>query len=126
MCTYATTRLLCAALISWVMGCGGSDLTLPGDGSPSSLEAISGGGQEGTVGSQLPDPLVVHLTDGAARPVRGVSLRFQFQSDVPAAKIDPAIIATDDTGFASVRVRLGNTAGSRRSKRDWPTLRAAS
>ena len=111
MCTYSSPRLLCFALITVVVACGGSDLTLPGDGSPSSLRAISGDGQEGTVGSHLAAPLVVRLTDGAARPVSGVSLRFRFESDVPAARIDPAIVATDDTGFASVQVRLGSTAG---------------
>jgi hypothetical protein len=111
MCTYSYPRLLSLALITAVVACGGGDLTLPGDGLPSSLRAVSGDGQEGTVGSQLPEPLVVRLTDGAARPLSGVSLKFQFQSDVPAARINPAIVATDDTGFASVEVRLGNTAG---------------
>lgn len=111
MCTHSYPRLLSLALITAVVACGGGDLTLPGDGLPSSLRAVSGDGQEGTVGSQLPEPLVVRLTDGAARPLSGVSLKFQFQSDVPAARINPAIVATDDTGFASVEVRLGNTAG---------------
>lgn len=112
MRTYASTRLLCPALMIGMVGCGGSNLTLPADGAPSKLRAISGDGQEGTVGTQLPDPLVVRLTDGAARPVPGVSLKFEFQSDVPAAKIEPSTSVTDDTGFASVRVRLGSTAGS--------------
>lgn len=107
----STIRLLSIALITGVAACGGGDLTLPGDGGPSSLQAISGGGQEGTVGSELPKPLVVRLTDGAARPVRGASLRFEFQGDVPAAKISPATIQTNDTGFAFVQVRLGNTPG---------------
>lgn len=113
MCTYATTRLLCAALISWVMGCSGNDLTLPGDGSPSALRAISGYDQEGTVGTELPEPLVARLTDGAARPLVGVPLEFRFRDDVPAARIEPSdVVATDDSGFASVRVRLGSRVGS--------------
>jgi hypothetical protein len=112
MCAYSSIRLLCAALMIGMVGCGGSELTLPADGSPSTLRAISGDGQEGAVGAELPKPLVVRLTDGAARPVSGVSLKFQFQSDLPAAKVDPAIVATDDTGFASVTVRLGSTAGA--------------
>jgi hypothetical protein len=53
----------------------------------------------------------VRLTDGAARPVRGASLRFEFQGHVPAAEIEPATIQTNDTGFAFVQVRLGNTPG---------------
>jgi hypothetical protein len=105
-------RVLCAALMIGMMGCAGGDLTLPADGSPSTLRAISGDGQKGTAGTELPKPLVVRLTDGAARPVSGVSLKFQFQSDLPAAKVDPAIVATDDTGFAAVTVRLGSTVGA--------------
>jgi hypothetical protein len=96
----------------WVMACGGGDLTLPGDGSPSALRAVSGYDQEGTVGSELPDPLVARLIDGAARPLAGVSIEFRFQNDVPAARIEPLeIVATNDSGFASVRVRLGTTVG---------------
>jgi hypothetical protein len=111
MCTFASTRWLCAALISWVMACGGSELTLPGDGSPS-LRAFSGAGQEGTVGTELPEPLVARLTDGSARPLAGVSLEFRFRNDVPEAKVEPSIVETNDSGFASVWVRLGSTVGS--------------
>jgi hypothetical protein len=93
------------------MACG-SDLTLPAGGSPSVLRAFSGDGQEGTVGTELPQPLVVRLTDGAANPVAHVALEFRFQDEVPAARIEPATRETDDSGFASVRVRLGNTAGA--------------
>jgi hypothetical protein len=95
------------------MACAGSDLTLPGDGSPSALRAISGDGQEGTVGTELPKPLVARLVDGAGHPLPEVSLEFRFRDDVPAARIEPSeIVATNDSGFASVRVRLGSRAGS--------------
>jgi hypothetical protein len=89
------------------MACG-SDLTLPA-GSPS-LQAFSGDGQAGTVGTELPEPLVVRLTDGA-NPVAGVALEFRFRDEVPAARVEPSIRETDDSGFASVRVRLGNIVG---------------
>jgi hypothetical protein len=103
-------RLLGLALGMATTACQGSDLTLPQDGAPASLEAVSGGGQQGTIGTQLAKPLVVKLTDGAARPVRQVSLRF---TAVPAAEIMPAaVVVTDDTGYASVRVRLGDTEGT--------------
>jgi hypothetical protein len=95
------------------MACGGSDLTLPGDGFPSALRAISGYNQEGTVGTELPEPLVARLIDGAGHPLAGVSLEFKFRNDVPAARIEPSeVVATDDSGHASVRVRLGNEPGS--------------
>lgn len=102
--------LLCLALTAALGGCS-SGVTLPPDGSPSQLEAFSGDGQEGTVGTLLPDPLVVRLTDGALRPVSGVSLRFQFRDDAPAARVEPSTVSTDDSGFASVQVRLGTMAG---------------
>jgi hypothetical protein len=113
MGTYPISRLLCAALISSVMACGGSGLTLPGDGSPTTLRAVSGYDQEGTVGSELPEPLVARLIDGSGRPLGGVSLEFRFQNDVPAARIEPSeVVATDDSGQASVWVRLGTIVGS--------------
>ena len=110
MCAYYSTRVFCAALISWVMACGG-DLTLPAGGSPSALRAFSGDGQEGLVGTELPEPLVVRVTDGASNPVANVALEFRFQDEVPDARVEPSTRETDDSGFASVRVRLGNTVG---------------
>src|SRR5688572_16006070 len=113
MRTRSSTRLLCSAMVTGMAACAGGDLTLPGDRSPTTLEAISGAGQEATVGSQLPRPLVARLTDGAARPVSDASLQFRFQDDVPAAKIDPAtIVTTNDSGLAAVTMRLGSTAGT--------------
>jgi hypothetical protein len=103
-------RLIGISLSALVIACQGSDLTLPADGMPSSLEVVSESGQRGTVGSELPDPLVVRVTDAAARPVSQVSLRFQTQ--VPGAQIQPSEIATNDTGYAEVQIHLGNTQGT--------------
>jgi hypothetical protein len=41
-----------------------------------------------------------------------VAIEFRFQSDIPGARFEPSAVATDDTGFASVQVVLGSTAGS--------------
>jgi hypothetical protein len=108
---FSLPQLLCLVLTTTLTACGGSDLTLPADGSPAYLRAMSGSGQQGTVGSELPNPLVVRLTDRAARGVPGMSVGFQFQTDVPGAQFEPATVMTNDTGFAIVRVRLGTTAG---------------
>jgi hypothetical protein len=94
-----------------VLGCGGGDLTLPNNGAPVELTAVSGDGQQATIGSRLPQPLVARVTDAAGRPVAHVSLVFRFQTAVPDAEIDPASVATDSTGHASVRVRLGTVTG---------------
>jgi hypothetical protein len=106
-----SARLLGAGLGLAVLACGGGDLNLPNSGTPVELTAVSGDGQEAKVGTRLPDPLVVRVTDAAGRPVAEVPLVFRFQDEVPDAEIDPASVATDSTGRASVRVRLGTTTG---------------
>jgi hypothetical protein len=111
MCSHLSHRLLSCVLATSLLSCGGGDLVLPDDKAPVALQAVSGDGQEATVGSRLPDPLVVLLTDGAARPVAGVPLTFRFRDDVPDAEIDPASVETDESGRASARVTLGATTG---------------
>jgi hypothetical protein len=101
-------RLL--VLATAITGCSGS-LTLPDDSSPAALRAVSGDGQQGTVGRRLDDPLVVKLTDASSRPIEGVPVVFEFTSDVPDAEIDPAEAETDSAGRASAEVRLGTSTG---------------
>jgi hypothetical protein len=105
------SRVLGPGLGLAVLACAGGDLTLPNNGVPVALTAISGGGQQATIGSRLPQPLVVQLTDAAGRPVADVPLVFRFQTAVPDAEIDPASVTTDSSGHASVRVRLGTVTG---------------
>ena len=98
--------------VASLVGCSASALSLPSDSNPSRIVIISGDGQEAAVGSLLPDPLVVRLTDAAARPVVGASLVFSFQGPAPAAVVNPGTAETDSTGLASVRARLGTTVGT--------------
>jgi hypothetical protein len=105
------SRVLGPGLGLAVLACAGGDLTLPNNGAPVELTAVSGDGQQATIGSLLPQPLVVQVTDAAGRPVAEVPLVFRFQTAVPDAEIDPASVATDSTGYASVRVRLGTVIG---------------
>jgi len=109
---YTPHRLFSLVLATALTGCGGGSLTLPDDGSPAALRAVSGDGQQGTVGSKLDDPLVVKLTDASSRPIGGVPVLFHFKSDVPDAEVDPAEAATDSEGVASAEVRLGTSTGS--------------
>lgn len=106
-------RLLTIAFATIAGGCSG-DLTLPDDGSPRVLRAVSGDGQKGTVNSKLGDPLVVKLTDASANPVYGVPIVFQFTSEVPEAEVTPSLATTDSNGLASAEVRLGSSAGTLR------------
>jgi hypothetical protein len=109
---FKTLRKFAPAGLSLVLpalGCHGSNLTLPSDASPANLTGISGGGQRGTVGKELPQPLIVQVTDQAGRPVKQVGLRFGTQ--VPAAEVVPAEVVTDTAGRAEVRVKLGTVEG---------------
>jgi hypothetical protein len=108
--TFVPGRLVGVALSLVVMACQAGDLMLPADGSPSDLRAVSGYDQQGTVGTELPEPLVALVTDAAGRPVRQVSLR--FQTEVPGAQLQPALVSTNDSGYAEVRMRLGTTEGT--------------
>jgi hypothetical protein len=112
MCIPALKRRFSLVLIAALASCGGETLVLPADGTPSNLAAISGNGQEATVGSKLPAPLRVRLTDATDRPVSGIPLEFGFQSEAPGGEVDPPTIETDDSGFAEVQVRLGTTTGA--------------
>jgi hypothetical protein len=109
---HSSFSLLATGLALALAGCGAADLNLPSDGRTVALRAVSGGGQEGTVGTRLPEPLVVEVRDRAGNPVPGVNLVFRFRNEFPDAQIDPAEQQTDPSGVASVRVRLGSTAGS--------------
>ena len=90
--------------------CGG-DLTLPGESSPTAILSVEAGdGQQGTVGRRLDDPLVVKLTDASSQPIPGVTVVFEFKSEVPDAEVDPEATTGSD-GLASAEVRLGTSTG---------------
>jgi hypothetical protein len=110
MCTSYSPRLFGLLLGAALTACGG-DLTIPIDGSPARLKAVSGGGQEGTVGSRLSDPLVVRLSDANDRPVSNVAVEFSFQDPATDAVVDPTSRTTDTAGVASAEVRLGTATG---------------
>jgi len=103
-------RLVSLVLGVALTGCGGGNLTLPDDSTPAALRAVSGDGQQGTVGSKLDDPLVVKLIDASSRPIAGVAVVFQFTDNVPGAEVDPEA-TTDSAGLAAAQVRLGTSTG---------------
>jgi hypothetical protein len=107
-----TSIFLLRSGLSLTLGCGAADLSLPSDGRAVELRVKSGDNQRATVGDSLPRPLVVEVSDGAGNPVRDVTLVFRFLDEFPNAEIQPPVVRSDSTGEASVRVRLGSTAGS--------------
>lgn len=108
---FFSLRIFGLGLGMTVLACAAGDLNLPSDGTPLAVTALSGDGQEAKVGTLLPDPLVVRVTDAGLHPVPAVPLVFRFQDEFPDAQIEPSSVETDSTGRASVRVRLGTTTG---------------
>jgi hypothetical protein len=69
---------------------------------------VSGGGQRGTVGAQLPRALVFEARDSAGALLSGQAVTFTGIN----ATIQPAAVATDAVGQARVGVTLGQRLGS--------------
>ncbi len=106
------SRLLVGMLLPCAAAsCGGSDLTLPGSGSPADLLAFSGDRQEAEAGATLPDPIVVQALDEGGRPVPDAEVAFRFDGDV-GGSVSPASARTNSEGKAEATVRLGSAAGA--------------
>lgn len=100
-----------AALSAAMLGCGG-DLGLPSaTGEGVELSIVGGNGQTGTVGQELPQPLVVSVeTDGT--PIPGHEVAFIVAGEAAAGRIEPDTAVTGDDGRAVARWVLGPEAGS--------------
>jgi hypothetical protein len=107
-------RLAFASLIAGVPGCGSSELVLPDppDGGQNvALTKYAGDTQTGTVGEQLPVPLVVQVVTRLQQPV--ASRKVVFESADPAAgRVTPDTGVTDTEGQATARWVLGTALGS--------------
>lgn len=80
-------------------------------GPPATILVKSGNQQSGNPGQQLPNPILVELTDVGGNDLSGVPL--VFEAVVPGTvTITNASPVTDNTGRASAQVRLGNAAGA--------------
>jgi Invasin, domain 3 len=91
--------------------CGGGDLTLPEDQSPSEITVVAGNGQTGSVGSELSNPLVVRVDDAQGRPVQGVSVAFKLGAGADGGDTAPDTALTGSNGQASSLWVLGGTEG---------------
>lgn len=93
------------------VGCGASDLVLPPDGRPTSIEVVTGDNQTGQAGDLLEDPVIVVVTDARGQPVEGASIVFELTDAGDGAEILPPAAATDSGGRAEARMLLGMEAG---------------
>lgn len=79
-------------------------------GAPSTVAKVSGDLQTGVVGSTLPQPLVVRVTDAHSNPTPGVTVSFTVTSG--GGTVGTASAATDAQGLASTTHLLGPQSGS--------------
>lgn len=79
-------------------------------GPPSKLAIAGGDGQSARVGSALPIPLQVKVTDGFNNPVAGVDVHFTVI--VGGGSLSAATATSDAQGVARVNWTLGPTAGT--------------
>ena len=76
---------------------------------PASLSVVSGENQSGTVGSELPAPVVVRVLDSAGAPIAGQIVNFRVTSGGGTVFGGAAITNAD--GKAQERWTVGTTAG---------------
>jgi alpha-tubulin suppressor-like RCC1 family protein len=74
-----------------------------------SLVAVSGGGQEATIGATLAQPLVIRVEDQTGQPVPGSTIYWAVVAG--GGSINPSQSTTDAQGYAEASLRLGSSAG---------------
>jgi hypothetical protein len=86
--------------------CGGGDVGPPPDAA--SIAMAGGDGQAAQIGTPLPNPVTVLVTDDAGGPVSGVTVQWSVDG---GGDVSPASGATGSDGKASATRTLGGTAG---------------
>jgi len=97
---------LAALLASASVQCGGGDVGPPPNAA--SIEMAGGNGQAAQVGTPLPNPVTVLVTDDAGDPVSGVTVQWSVDG---GGDVSPSSAATGSDGKASATRTLGGTAG---------------
>src|SRR5207244_13452269 len=76
---------------------------------PAAITAISGGGQSAPIGTTMPAPFIVKVTDAGGFPVMGAGVTW---AATKGADLTPAHTTTDDQGQSSNTPQLGPTVGA--------------
>jgi PKD repeat protein len=87
------------------------------------LLPVSGEGQKGSVGSTLPAPLVVRVTDDFDNPIPGVAVEWTVTG---GGSVSQPTTESNDLGETSVQRVLGSTAGQQTTVATAPALAGAS
>jgi glucose/arabinose dehydrogenase len=81
-------------------------------GAPASVAIISGNGQSATVGTVLPDPLVVRVTDQYGNPTPNTRIEWTVLQG--GGSVSTSVSTTDATGRANAQWALGPVEGENR------------
>jgi len=93
-------------------GCGG-DLALPApSGEGVTLSIVDGDNQTGTVGEELPEPLVVSVVESGGSPIPDHVVVFSIVAAPPGIRVEPDTVSTGDNGRATTHVVLGPETGA--------------
>lgn len=84
------------------------DIVFVASGS-STITKVSGDNQTGTVGTALPNPLVVQVNNSTGNPQSGVTVNFAVTAG--GGSVSPTSAVTNSQGQASTTLTLGATAG---------------
>jgi len=106
-------RLSCALFLATVLAActQGTDIGTGDEHQPPArLRLVSGGGQNGQVGSELPLLLRLSVTDTAGFPVSGVIVK--FVADTQGGVFAPDASRTDHQGIAEVQWTIGPHPGT--------------
>ena len=101
-------------VLATLLGCGGSGLVLPGNGTPADLKLVNGNEQTGPAGSPLAQPLQVKVVDDRGNPLSGHAVAFALDTDAPGARLDPENASSGRDGIAQSHWTLGAASGTQR------------
>jgi Bacterial Ig-like domain (group 1) len=104
-------RVPAPAVMLALLGCG-ADLTLPGSVTPGlAVAVLQGDGQIGTVGEELPAPVVVEVKTDGGQAMADRRVAFVAVQGAGAGGFDPDTAVTDSKGQALTRWVLGTAVG---------------
>jgi hypothetical protein len=107
---FSWTRSFAGLSLAGMLGCGG-DLALPTpSGEGVDLSIVDGNGQQGTVGQELPEPLVV-MVEADGTPIAGHQVAFILAGAPATGRLDPDRAVTGSDGRATARWVLGPEPG---------------
>jgi hypothetical protein len=112
MGTMTDRRLGWSLALLAVAGCGGDDNMQPVV--PTTIAESQGTDQSGQVGTVLPTPLSVQVTDNKGNPSPGVAVSWSVL--VGGGAVSPSSSATDANGTASTQFTLGPSEGQQQAE----------